>query len=368
MTSEIITSQNEFEAMVETLAGSQWLAIDTEFIRESSYYPKLCLIQIATENFCTCIDVLALSNTNSLVETLKNPDCVKIFHSARQDLEVMYAEYGFVPEPIFDSQIAASMLGPDEQISYAEIVSQHLSVNLSKTQSRTDWSRRPLTAAQIAYALDDVRYLGPLYNKLLAQLTEKDRMSWLREECEQLTALTNYDIDPNNVWKNVKGAGKVQGLALQRIQQLASWREMQAQDKNRPRQWILKDRAIVELANMATPSSESISHYLQSEHPKSLHHKEKIAALLQKPINNEVLNNLPSTTDRRLSKPQQALAKNMMSFVKEQAAEIGTAPSLLANRKSIENLVQGRTSKVMSGWRKTVVGNELQKMLAIKSS
>ena len=368
MTSEIITSQNEFEDMIGALAGSQWLAIDTEFIRESSYYPKLCLIQIATENLCTCIDVLALSDTTHLIEILKNPDCIKIFHSARQDLEVIYAEYGFIPQPIFDSQIAASMLGPDEQISYAEIVSQHLSVNLSKTQSRTDWSRRPLSDAQIAYALDDVRYLGPLYTKLSVQLTEKDRILWLQEECEQLTALANYDIDPNNVWKNVRGAGKAQGLTLQRIQQLASWREIQAQDRNRPRQWILKDRAIVELANMNTPSSESIAHYLQNEYPKSLRHKEKIAALLQQPINNEALNHLSSTIDRRLSKPQQTMAKNMMNFIKQQAAEIGAAPSLLANRKSIEKLVQGRKSKVMSGWRKDVVGNELQKMLATESS
>ncbi len=354
--------------MAAELTGSQWLAIDTEFIRESSYYPKLCLIQIATENVCTCIDVLALSDTKQLTGILQDPACVKIFHSARQDLEVMYAEYGFIPEPIFDSQIAASMLGPDEQISYAEIVSQYLSVDLPKTQSRTDWSRRPLSDAQIAYALDDVRYLGPLYTKLFAHLTEKDRMPWLQEECAHLTALTNYDVDPTKVWKNVKGAGKAQGLALQRIQQLASWREVQAQRKNRPRQWILRDRAIVELAGMHSTSLNSITQFLQNEYPRSLRHKEKIAALLQQPVDNETLNTLPSTVDRRLSKPQQAMAKNMMSYVKRQAEEIGAAPSLLANRKSIEKLVQGRTSKVMSGWRKTVVGDELQKMLVAESS
>ena len=364
----MITKQHEFETLVSDLAGSDWLAIDTEFMRESTYYPKLCLIQIATEKVCTCIDVLALTKTEALIDILKAPACTKIIHSARQDLEVLYAEYGIVPSPIFDTQIAASMLGPDEQISYAELVSQYLSVSLAKSQSRTDWMRRPLSAAQIAYALDDVRYLGPLFKKLSLLLEDKDRMRWLNEECAQLSLSNNYSIDPQEAWKNVKGAGKSQGIVLRCIQQLALWRETQAQNSNRPRQWILKDRAIIELAQMNSSSAESVASYLQSEWPKSLRYREKITAMLQIKSDCEETINLPPAADRRLSKPQQAMAKNMMRYIKQHAQEIGTAPALLANRKSIENLVLGKTSKVMTGWRKVEVGNKLQKMIGEDAS
>ena len=368
MTTEIITSQNELEALVADLSDTKWLAIDTEFIRESSYYPKLCLIQIATENVCTCIDVLALRDTDSLIKVLKNPDCIKIFHSARQDLEVLFAQYGLIPSPIFDSQIAASMLGPDEQISYAELVEQYLSVRLTKTESRTNWMRRPLSAEQIAYALDDVRYLGPLYTKLLAALAERNRSHWLDEECEQIAAPANYEFNPDDAWKNVKGVGKAQGIILWRIQQLARWREQKAQSSDRPRQWILRDRAVMDLATLDSCSLEAISNYLQNEWPKSLRHKDKITALLQQEAASVQPEQLNYSVDRRLSRPQQALAKEMMRFIKFRAQEIGAAPSLLANRKSIENLVRGKNSKVMTGWRKSEVGIDLQKMLGAETS
>ena len=368
MTAEIITTQNDFERMVGDLSESSWLAVDTEFIRESSYYPKLCLIQIATEHICTCVDVLALSDISCLTELLKSTTQVKIFHSARQDLEVLHTAHDCIPTPIFDSQIAASMLGPDEQISYAELVRQHLAVDLPKSQSRTDWSRRPLSAAQIAYALDDVRYLGPLYETLSPILAEKNRTRWLIEECEQLAAPLNYFTEPANAWKNVKGVGKTHRNGLLRIQQLAYWRELEAQNRNRPRQWILKDRAIVDLANMHNDSLESITNYLRNEHPKSLRYKESIISQLQQGRALEPQAKLTAASDRRLSKPQQALTKSMMHYIKQHAEEIGTAPALLANRKSIENLVLGKSSKVMSGWRKSVIGDDLQKMLTAETS
>lgn len=368
MTSELITSQNEFDALAADICEAEWLAIDTEFIRESSYYPKLCLIQIATENVCTCIDVLALPQIDRLIDVLNNPACTKIFHSARQDLEVLYADYGMVPTPVFDTQIAASMLGPDEQISYAELVAQQLSVHLAKTESRTDWMRRPLTAAQIAYALDDVRYLGALYQQLANLLADKNRSNWLAEECDQLTLPDNYKVDPNDAWKNVKGVGKTQGAVLQRVQQLAHWRESHAQSSDRPRQWILKDRAILDLAYMQSHTPETVTDYLENEWPKSARHKNKIITVLKQVSQDESPAYPAPLTDRRLSKPQQALAKNMMQYIKQHAQEIGAAPSLLANRKSIENLVLGKTSKVMSGWRKSEIGGELTKMLSTETS
>ena len=160
MLPNVITTIADLESFVEQISPAPWLAMDTEFMRESTYYPILCLIQIATDEVSACIDVLSLDHIDPLLELLRQDSQLKIFHSCRQDLEVLYAEYQFLPQPLFDTQVAASILGLNEQISYAELVAQKSSVHLAKTESRTDWKRRPLSDAQIDYALDDVIHLG----------------------------------------------------------------------------------------------------------------------------------------------------------------------------------------------------------------
>lgn len=368
MTSEIITTQSELESLLNSVSSSAWIAIDTEFIRESSYYPKLCLVQIATADICTCVDVLALKQSHSLIDIFTNPAQVKIFHSARQDLEVLYADYDVIPNPVFDTQIAASMLGPDGQISYAELVEQELCVRLDKSESRTDWTRRPLSDAQIDYALNDVLYLGPLYQQLSNSLADKNRSHWLEEECIQLIEPGNYRIDPIDAWKNVKGVGKAQGPTLSHIQQLSNWRENTAQMSNRPRQWILKDRAILDLAYMTTHTDDAIVSYLESEWPKSVRHKDTIVELLLNSSPTDHTGASVNMAEHRLNKSQQAQVKTMMNHIRERAQEIGTSPSLLANRKSIENLVLGKNSKVTSGWRQSTIGDELKQILASEST
>ena len=368
MHSEIITTPEELHSLVATISSSTWLAIDTEFMRESSYYPMLCLIQIATENTCNCIDVFAVKQLDPLIELLKTPSCTKIFHSARQDLEVLFSEFKLVPTPIFDTQIAASMLGPDEQISYGDLVEQYLTVRLAKTESRTDWSKRPLSKAQIHYALDDVRYLGPLHQQLSIEINNKDRRQWLDEECIQLAAESNYKIEPDDAWKNVKGVGKAQGNALEHIQRISYWREQTAQSKNRPRQWILKDRAIIELSHMETPSVTTINDYLETEYPKSVRHKDAIVELLLSPNQDTSVDGANKFIDRRLTKSQQSLVKQLMQHIRQRAQEMNMSSSLLANRKSIEHLVLGRDSKVISGWRKSEIGEELVQMVETASS
>ena len=193
---ELITTQEELALLIEQISDASWLALDTEFMRESTYYPKLCLIQLATESVCACIDVLALEHIDGLLEIIDDQNRIKIFHSARQDLEVIYTNYKIIPKPLFDTQIAASALTANEQISYAELTEQTLGIKLAKTESRTNWSKRPLTSAQISYALDDVRYLGPVYLQLNEKLSKKQRRNWLQEECETLTNLSYYEVNP----------------------------------------------------------------------------------------------------------------------------------------------------------------------------
>ena len=360
---EIITTAEELNSLVDSILSSNWLAIDTEFMRESSYYPKLCLIQVATEKTCSCIDVFSVKQLDPLVEILKNPECTKIFHSARQDLEVLFAELNLIPTPIFDTQIAASMLGPDEQISYADLVEQYLTVRLAKSESRTDWSKRPLSEAQIHYALDDVRYLGPLHERLSIEISNKNRQQWLKEECEQLIVEDNYKIEPDDAWKSVKGVGKAQGGALEHIQRISYWREQTAQSKNRPRQWILKDRAIMDLSHMEMPSVASINDYLNLECPKSIRHKDAIVELLLTPGQSTATDGSHNFIDRRLTKSQQSLVKQLMQHIRQRAQEMNMSSSLLANRKSIEHLVLGRDSKVSYGWRKSEIGEELKQLV-----
>lgn len=361
---KLITTPDELQLLVEQIKDAQWLALDTEFMRESTYYPKLCLIQIATEKVCACIDVLALDDIDPVLDELRQPNRVKIFHSARQDLEVIYTTYQIIPTPIFDTQIAASLLRPSEQISYGELVADTLSVDLSKSQSRTDWSRRPLSDAQLTYALDDVRYLGKVYEDLQRELSAKKRLAWLEEECTSLCKLDNFTIEPEHTWKSVKGVSKISNTGLPYIKQLATWREITAQQRNLPRQWILPDRAITDIVQLDTLTSSSIIDYLQSEQPKV---KKLIGAIVE-----EMDKTMPSiaaeeaqevTRDRRLSRQQQEQVKQLMQFVRDRADQLGATSSLLANRKSIEKLVRGESSRVTQGWRKQLFGDDLLKLL-----
>lgn len=359
MTASIITDTIDLEQLLATIQHTQWLAIDTEFIRESTYYAKLCLVQIATQDLSVCIDVLSLNDPSSLKKLLNLPQ-TKIFHSARQDIEVLRSEYNIIPTPLFDTQIAASILGLDEQISYAELVAQVLSIRLPKTQSRTDWSRRPLTAAQIDYALDDVNYLGDLYRHLKQALQEKQRIHWLDEECAHLTHPATYQLYPDQAWQQVKGIGRVVSSDLSIVQALAAWRENTAVQKNLPRRWILNDQAILALAQNKPHSPTQTRSILEQYAPKSLRHAKNIHTVLEQayPIDNNL-----TVVDRRLSKQQQALVKKMMQVTWEKSQQIGTSPSLLANRKSIVSLVLGEECKITAGWRHSEIGAELMQML-----
>ena len=362
----VITQQADLAAFVDHIASAPWLALDTEFMRESTYYPELCLIQIATDETSTCIDVLSLDHIDPLLTLLKQQTQQKIFHSCRQDLEVFYATYGFIPQPIFDTQIAASILGLDEQISYAELVAQTCAIQLAKTESRTDWRKRPLTDAQIDYALDDVNHLGKLYKELSNALNKQNRYQWLVEECEHIIAAEHYYVTPEAAWKQVKGLGKLNAQQFYYLRNIASWREQRAQRKNLPRRWLLPDPAMLELCQLKTISPETIHAYLHENAPKSKRHGEKLTEILCLSIPDNQVNQLVAPEDNRLSKEQRQLVKKLMEITRNKAQDIGTSASLLANRKSLVNLVLDKNSKVSFGWRKNEIGDEL--LAAIEST
>ena len=359
MLPKVITTCADLELFVDQISHSPWLAMDTEFMRESTYYPILCLIQIATDEVNACIDVLSLDHIDPLLELLRQNSQLKIFHSCRQDMEVLYSEYQLTPKSLFDTQVAASILGLDEQISYAELVAQKSSVHLAKTESRTDWKKRPLTEAQIEYALDDVIHLGPLYKKLEADLNAENRMLWLTEECKKLLLPSNYFVAPEDAWKQVKGIGRLNAKQFYYVRRIAEWREQVAQTRNLPRRWILPDSAVLEACQLKDFESEAVSQCLKQHAPKSMRHANSICEILQQPIPADIADNLQEPADNRLNKEQRALVKKLMEFTRHRAEPLNTSASLLANRKSLVNLVLGKQSRVASGWRKSLIGDEL---------
>ena len=232
-------------------------------------------------------------------------------------------------------------------------------MQLAKTESRTDWRKRPLTHAQIDYALDDVNHLGNLYQELSDSLNNKNRYQWLLEECEHIIATEHYFVSPAAAWKQVKGLGKLNAQQFYYLRNIASWREQRAQHKNLPRRWLLPDPAMLELCQLKTLNPESIQTCLQENAPKSKRHSDKLAEILCLSIPDNQVDQLEAPEDNRLSKEQRQLVKKLMEITRNKAQDIGTSASLLANRKSLVNLILGKTSKVSVGWRKNEIGDEL---------
>ncbi|MGY8814934.1 MAG: ribonuclease D [Gammaproteobacteria bacterium] len=227
---------------------ASWIALDTEFERVNTYYPELCLLQLSNGNKVGMVDPLADIDLEPVYQLLYDKSRTKVFHAARQDLELFYHLKGCLPVPLFDTQIAATLLGYDSQIGYANLVKEVLDIELSKTESRTNWKRRPLSDNQLMYAADDVIYLAKIYEEFLAKLNASGQFSLLDEEFNALTRPALYDPEPGVMWKKIKSSKKLTGDPLEYLKKLAAWRELTARDENQPRKWVLSDHVLVELS------------------------------------------------------------------------------------------------------------------------
>ena len=237
------------------LSNSTWLALDTEFIRDSTYYPQLCLLQISNGTIAACIDPLALDTIAALeplLDILYNPQIVKVWHAARQDLEIFQHRWNRIPTPLFDTQLAAGILQYGSQIGYANLVKQCLDIDLPKDQTRTDWAARPLGEQQIRYALDDVVYLGTVYQQLQAVMTTAQHQQLDKQQTVLLEPET-YAPEPANVWRKIKGRKLLRGAQQRTLQALAAWRENQARRHNLPRKWLMTDQDMVNICRTETP-------------------------------------------------------------------------------------------------------------------
>lgn len=336
------------------------IAVDTEFIREKTYYANLCLIQVASETVTACVDPLALENLDELLAILYSPDKLKLFHAAWQDLEIFYDQWGRIPTPVFDTQIAAALLGFSDQIGYANLVEQLLDIQLDKTASRTDWAQRPLSAEQLTYAADDVNFLLKLYPIIQQRLTKLGRDSWLEEDFMTLTDTTGYAKSTDIAWQRVSGHGRLKPRQLAALQGLAVWREQQARQRNKPRKWILSDDLLLMLARHLPPDNEKLAKVRGMPERLLQHSGKEILTAINAALT-MADDALPTVSQKqRLTPEQECLADTLMAYLRLLAQENQISPASLSTRKEIESMVRGkRDIPLLLGWRKHLVGEPL---------
>lgn len=246
----LINTAEALHDVCEQLLGSEWLSVDTEFERTNTYFPELCLLQIANKDVTAIVDPIAIDDLSVLYNILYDKTITKVFHAARQDLELFYLLQDDLPAPVFDTQVAANALGLGDQIGYANLIRDVLNIELAKSETRTNWKRRPLTDKQLDYAADDVIYLGEVYDVLLTELDKQNKLASLDSALQALVNVETYKPKPEEMWKKFKSreARKLSGENLEALKQLAAWRELTAIKKNKPRKWILENHTILELA------------------------------------------------------------------------------------------------------------------------
>ncbi len=355
---------SQLDALCRALVGSKWLAIDTEFLREKTYYPKLCLLQIANESLIACVDPLAVDDLTPLFRLLYDTSITKILHSARQDYEIFFNLMGRLPEPVFDTQIAASLCMGSEQISYAALVKQVVGVELEKGCTRTNWSRRPLAVEQLKYAEDDVRYLGDIYHYQVALLCKQGVLSWLNEECGLLVRSDTYQVEPSQAWLRVKEARRMKPAQLIVLQGLAAWREMQAIEENKPRKWIIRDETLVELAVKCPLTEDALSKVKGLSEGFLSRHAKVLLSLIAKAKETPEARWPRLPLRQKRSAEEASMMAAMMALMSECAAAHGVVASVLGGKRDIEALLNGETNnRILNGWRYDAFGKTLQAVL-----
>lgn len=358
MSSTLFVSDTaSLEALTLKLQHEPVFALDTEFIRERTYYPQLCLVQIATPELVACIDPLAIADLAALDALLFHPAPIKIVHAVRQDLEALLTRLKNPPARLFDTQVAAALVGLPPQIGYAELAQRYLGVALDKTHARTDWSARPLAAAQLSYAADDVRYLLPLCEALKGELERLGRLSWFEEEMVRHSAAGTRPVDPEEAWQRLKGLEGLDARRLAIAKALARWREERAMRRNRPRGWILSDDALYAMVR-ALPADRAALERIGLV-PRALIEKEA-ANLIMLVQSTAAIDDSRPLPRGRPDLQQQKRLKHLSTTVRGVAERLKLSPEILATRRDLQQLLAGNTDvEPLRGWRREIIGAAL---------
>lgn len=356
-----IDTEADAAALAREWAGIERLAVDTEFVRESTYRARLCLLQLSDGERIACVDTLALGGPGPFADLLLDASVGKVFHAARQDLEVLNEHLGAVPGPVWDTQVAAAMLGHPDQVGYTQLAGAELGVTLPKDHARTDWSRRPLSEDQLQYAAADVEWLLPLAERLETALERLGRRAWAADESASLCDPALYAFDAAGAWRRIKGVSRLAGPALARAVALAGWREEEARRCDRPRRWILADEAILALAEHNPDGRDALARAEALPPAVARRHGDTLLDLLREAADAQAPRPLPSM---RLEPAQDRLSRQLMARIRELAEQHRISAPLLATRKDVEAMVRGqRDLPLLQGWRRDLAGEELLRMV-----
>ncbi len=353
---DLITNTDDLKALCQRLRQHKHIAIDTEFLRDKTYYAQLCLIQVASANEVAVIDPLAENiDLMPFFEILQDEAVLKILHSGRQDLEIFIQLTGAMPKSCYDSQIAAMVCGLGEQVGYDKLVQHFLEIHVDKGMRFTDWSRRPLTAQQLEYARADVIHLEKIYPIMAAQLEESGRGHWIEEEMAAITDMAVYRTDKNEVWRKIKLRGAKPAI-VNRLKHLAAWRESFAQSRNIPKTYVLKDEVLLAIASANPRTADDLNRIQNFPANKVKFTPHIIEALnIAAKVAKEEYPQIPQSADKTGPLPVLELLRVLLKYTADKG---GIAQSLIATADDLKMIALGQDtdSKAMHGWRHEVFG------------
>ncbi len=359
-----LSTYEELVAFCERSLAHKVLAVDTEFLRERTYRPRLCLIQVATPDEAVAIDPLLIEDLTPLKQLLEDTSKTKVFHACDQDLEVIRDAMGIVPVPVFDTQLAAAFLGYRMQLGYGALVQAYEGVHLPKADSLTDWSKRPLDQDQLRYAEDDVAYLPRIYTRMVEELVHRDRLSWLVPELDALVSRVSKARDPREAFLHLKRSSSLTRKQLAVAREVCAWREELAAKRDLPRRWVMQDEVVVELCRRCPRSVERVRRIRGTDSLSERDAKNLVAAI------RTGLACDPDDYPRMKHKPRanadaDSVIDLMYALLRLRSESEGVAIPLIATRDDLHSFMLGdKSSPLRQGWRFELVGSRLEALLA----
>lgn len=359
-----ISTKTELERFCELASAAKVIAVDTEFLRERTYFPKLCLVQVAVGDDIAAIDPILIDDLAPLAAVFEDPSVTKVFHACGQDLEVLLDGMGVACAPVFDTQLAAAFLGLRQQVSYASLVESYCGVRLPKAESLTDWSRRPLDPEQLTYAEDDVRYLPGIYERMMTELVERDRLSWVAPEMEALCDPSRIRRDPREAFRRLRRAGSLTRRQLAIAREVCAWREDTAARRDLPRKWVASDEVIVEVCKR-TPST--LDRLRRIRGTDQIGERDGRALLEAVARGTACPAEECPKVDRhvRPSAEAEGVVDLMYAVLRLVSERSGVATQLIATRDDLLDFMQDHdSSPLASGWRHELAGSTLERLLS----
>ena len=355
----MVESAEQLQQAIKTWLGCEVIGIDTEFVRERTWRAELGLVQLSDGETVWLVDPLKTGPLQPMAALLEDKAIVKILHAPSEDLDVLLYTTGAVPEPLFDTQIACAMLGQSLQMGYHKTVEWLLGVIVDKGETRSNWCKRPLRPAQLHYAALDVILLPMMHRQLLTQLQDLGREHWLAEDCGRLLNKAQTPADPEQAWKRINGNGRLDGTALAILQSLATWRDKAAERRNLARGFVIKDTALLTIANQQPDSLDALSE-LDIWHPKAIQHNGQALITI---IDQILQQGITAQAPDMLQPEHRKLMSDMRRFVLGKATELAVDPALLASKRELESLILSPQDEPLPerflGWRKDIITDEL---------